>query len=480
MSIRVRLTILFVGIFTVTLLIFSSLLYNAFSETQQREFDVALYNHAVDIANSLDFDLFGSLSIDARNIYDQQKLLPFSLGRSLLQIRRLDGTTILRAEELGGNDLPFQENDFSELQDRGHGYGNVRARELGLEGENVAYRLINYVVKRPGYPMLILQIAVPKTLLEAERRGIRAFFILAVPLIILISAAGGYWFSRRALKPVKDIIAKTESIHADRLSERLPVPEENDEIRHLSETVNGLLQRLEDAFKSQERFIADASHQLKTPLAVLRGELDVLLRGARDQKEVDAFLESASQEIVSLSKTIEDLLLLARVDAGKAAVFATEVRLDDLVLTELARLEKLAKGKGVKLHFDITGFEGDETPNVKADRDLLGHLIYNLIENAIKYSPSSQVVRVTVNNGPRVELAVADRGPGIEAAEQERVFDRFYRVAQTRTTGVGLGLAIAQKIAQLHGAKITVKSEPGEGSRFAVEFKKGLERPGST
>jgi signal transduction histidine kinase len=470
MSIRLRLTLLFVTLFSIGLLIFSSLLYNAFSETQQREFDVALYNHAVDIANSLDFDLFGSLSLDAKSFYDPQKLLPFSLGRSLFQIRRLDGTTVLRSEALDGVDLPFDERSFQELQEHGHGYVNLNSPDLKLPGDKIGYRQINYVVKRPSYPMLILQVAVPRTLLEAERRGIKTFFGLAVPLIILTSAAGGYWFARRALLPVKKIIEKTEGISADKLSERLPLPETHDEIRHLSETVNGLLQRLDDAFRSQERFVADASHQLKTPLAVMRGELDVLLSRPRDEKELHAFLTSASQEINSLAKTIEDLLLLARIDAGKAALFVSEVRLDDIVSAELARLERPATAKGVKLVFDINGFEGDSTPVVKADRDLLGHLIYNLVENAIKYSRPGETVKVFVTGGSHVRFTVEDRGPGIAEGEKSRVFERFYRIGNERASGVGLGLSIAQKIAGLHGTQIEVDSRVGEGSKFSIDL----------
>ncbi|MEQ1876130.1 MAG: ATP-binding protein [Bdellovibrionia bacterium] len=470
MSIRLRLTLLFVTLFTIGLLIFSSLLYNAFSETQQREFDVALYNHAVDIANSLDFDLFGSLSLDAKSFYDPQKLLPFSLGRSLFQIRRLDGTTVLRSEALDGVDLPFNEKAFQELQEQGHGYTDLYSKELKLEGDVIGYRQINYVVKRPNYPMLILQVAVPRTLLEAERRGIKTFFGLAVPLIILTSAAGGFWFARRALLPVKQIIAKTSAIGADRLSERLPLPKTKDEIWQLSETVNGLLERLDDAFRSQERFVADASHQLKTPLAVMRGELDVLLSRQRDEKEVHAFLTSASQEINSLAKTIEDLLLLARIDAGRAALFVSEERLDDVVSSALARLEKLAKAKDVKLVFDIVGFEGDKTPMVKADRDLLSHLIYNLVENAIKYSPRGQNVKVIVDGTLGIRFAVEDRGPGIAEGERTRVFERFYRIGNERSGGVGLGLSIAQKIAGLHGTQIQVESAPGQGSTFSVKL----------
>jgi signal transduction histidine kinase len=128
--------------------------------------------------------------------------------------------------------------------------------------------------------------------------------------------------------------------------------------------------------------------------------------------------------------------------------------------------------KEVRLLFDIMDFEGEETPEVRADKDLLSHLIYNLIENAIKYSPVGQSVHIKVANGEKIKLSVQDRGPGIAAGERERVFERFYRIEKTQSSGVGLGLAIAQKIATQHGTQISIESELGKGSTFSVELQK--------
>jgi signal transduction histidine kinase len=471
-TIQVRLTLLFVLLFAVTLFIFSSLLYNTVTEVQQREFDLALLNHAVDIGNSLDFDFFGALSLDPRSVYDQQKVFPFSLGRSVLQIRRLDGTTVMRSPELQERDLPFGQSDFNEVQDHGYNWRDITARELGLVGDFKSFRQINHIVKRPGYPLVILQIAVPKTFLEAERKSVLAFFLVSVPMIIFISAAGGFWFSKRALRPVSQIIEKTQAIDAGRLSERIPVPQAEDEIQKLSLTINDLLTRLQDAFASQERFVADASHQLKTPLAVLRGELDMLIGKPRTSEEVQAFLESASQEVNFLSKTIEDLLLLARVDAGRESLFLSDARLDELALNEIARLERQSRSKKLKVNFDMQGFDKEE-PLVKVDRDLTGHMIYNLIENAIKYSANEQSIHVFIKSlNNHLEFSVKDQGPGVQANEKQLIFRRFYRLERSKTSGVGLGLAIAQKIAQLHGTTIKIESEPGLGSTFSFSIKK--------
>jgi len=469
-----RLTALFVCILGATLLFFSYLLYNVFEKANQREFDGDLLNYAVDVANAIDFDLFGDLSLDPKFVYEEQKVFPFSLGHALFQIRRYDGVTLARSRELAQTDLPFTQSDLNILKEKGKAFKNLDPNRIPVPNKESVYRLVYYLIHKQGYPLLVLQIAVPKTFIEVQKQGLLTFFFITIPLILLVSAVGGYIFARRALRPVSEIIEKTNDINAGSLSDRIPIPAAKDEISRLAVTINNLLNRLQQAFDSQERFIADASHQLKTPLAILRGELDVLMNRDRPKEELSQFLISASQEISVLSRTVEDLLLLARMDAGTGTQTFSDVRVDEVVLAETSRLEKLAKKKNIKLHLDLLGLES-ELPVVKGDRYLLASMFYNFIENAIKYSPVDETVRIMVESqATEVLFSVSDKGAGIPKESVPNIFNRFYRVSSVKqnTEGVGLGLSIARKIATIHGAAIEVSSSEGKGSIFLVKIKK--------
>jgi signal transduction histidine kinase len=252
-----------------------------------------------------------------------------------------------------------------------------------------------------------------------------------------------------------------------------------------------MLDRLEKVFQSQQRFVADASHELKTPLTILMGELDVLRQQTRSIPDYQTFLASASEELQRLAQIIQNLLLLAQADSGKPLVLRENVRLDEVVLGVVERLQPFAKGAQVQVRVNVNMDDSDlknqkskiknqkvEEPfSVRGDADLLGSLFFNLIHNAIKYSAAGQLVEVRLGraaDGSRV--VVRDFGSGIRAGELPRLFERFHRAENpTRSRhggilGTGLGLTIARWIAEAHGAQISVESKPAEGSIFTVNF----------
>ncbi|MCM2324222.1 MAG: HAMP domain-containing histidine kinase, partial [Oligoflexia bacterium] len=289
--------------------------------------------------------------------------------------------------------------------------------------------------------------------------------------------------SGRALAPVNAIIEKARQLGSANLSERLPVPSVNDELQRLSLTLNELLNRLQLAFESQERFIADASHELKTPLAILRGELDLMRSRERSPEETSQFLATASQELDHLSRLVEDLLTLARMDAGAAVLSLHPTRMDETVLEALARLEPLARARSVSFHFELVPQEAaSETLfEISADADLLRTLVKNLLENAIKFSPAGAPVNVHLEDcGDCLLFSVRNRGPVIPPDMQAKIFERFVRLGAGKNAaeipGAGLGLTIARRIAQAHQGTIEVRSpisetEP-EGAVFSVRIKR--------
>ncbi len=468
-SIRTRLTALFVAIFGTTLVAYCSLLYYSFRNTHQAEFDATLFNHTVDVAQAIDFNLFGDLAVRPNLLTESEKVFPFSLGNAFLQIRRPDGTLIARSRALGNGELPYTAADREILLQRKAGLRTIR-----LKGAN--YRLITYLIERPLVPRLLLQIAVPMTLIEKERQALLFFFLTSIPLVLIIAALGGLYLSRHALAPLRGIIHKARDISANQLSERLPVPDVEDEFKQLAVTLNELLTRLQLAFESQERFIADASHQLKTPLAIIRGELDLMRSQKRSPEEMSDFLASASQEIDYLSTMVEDLLLLARVDAGIDSLSFQQLRGDELLMDIVARLEIYARRKNVNVKLNLRAEDEGANPfEFKGDPELLQCLIRNLLENAIKFAPEGSDIQVSAKDEPdSVVIEVADQGPGIPEELLPKVFERFYRAEGTRdkVSGVGLGLPIAKRIAEVHGGSLGVASQPGAGTTFEARIKK--------
>ncbi len=464
-SIRFRMVAFSLLVFGTVVIAVTAFLYHGVRKTQQEAFDASLYNRAVDIADATDLTVLGNLRVRSDVLADEKRLFPFSLGRSLVQIRALNGDVILSSKALGRLRFPLDANRLQNISRQG-------AQIETIEVQNASYRLVHYVIDRPPIPPLILQLAVPMTPLENERRQILSWILSVVPLALGAAIVGGYLISTRALAPVQRIIKTAQAIQPQELSARIPVPEET-ELRELAVTLNELFTRLEKAFESQERFIADASHQLKSPLTILRGELDVFRKGERSPQETRALLDSLSEEASQLSKTVDDLLLLARIESGAPPPPFKRVRIDEILLEVISQTEPLARAKTIQLQFNAQT-TGDADFETNGDQDLLRALFFNLVENAVKYSPDKSATSVVLHADPAwISVRIQDQGPGIAKEDRERVFDRFYRSAhgEQRVPGVGLGLSIARRIANLHGATLEAEDHNPPGASFLFRIK---------
>ena len=301
--------------------------------------------------------------------------------------------------------------------------------------------------------------------IDAVLERLRAMFLVAIPLLLAVAALGGFTLARRSLAPVAAMSAQASAISISNLHERLPVGG-GDELVGLASVVNGLLDRLEGFFEQQRRFVTDASHELRTPTAVVRAEADVTLsrehRSEPEYRESVLVIQDAARR---LTRIVDDLFLLSRADSGHLVVRKEPLYLEDLVHDATRAVTSVAHQRGVEI--DVR--EVTEAP-FEGDADLLGRLLLNLLDNAIKYSPLGAAVSVAMQrqNG-HYEIRVADAGPGIPADAHEQVFERFYRVDSTRsraeastTSGAGLGLAIARRIAEVHLGTVDIaESRPG-------------------
>ena len=291
-----------------------------------------------------------------------------------------------------------------------------------------------------------------------------------LPLLVLVASLLGYWLSGKSLAPVDRIIRSAEQIGVESLSRRLEVPEPRDELRRLTETLNAMLGRIEASFRRITQFTADASHDLRTPVAVMRTTAEIALRRPRTAPEYRAALGRILQTSVETSDLLESLLTLARADAGAAGL---EMHPLDLNL----HLRK-AQEQGAVLAADKSlGFtlRTPETPVwIRADAIAIHRLLLILIDNAVKYTPPGGLCEIALTqNQDHAHIAVKDTGIGIPEGELDSIFERFRRADRARsreTPGAGLGLAIARWIAQMHGGAITAESKVGCGSVFHVHL----------
>jgi len=299
---------------------------------------------------------------------------------------------------------------------------------------------------------------------------IRITMLLLIPAGILGSALSGFWLAGRALAPVDRITRRANEIEASRLDQRLPHPGVTDEIGRLVDTLNRMIARLETSFQAMQRFTADASHELRNPLATMQNTIDVVLAQPRSPEQQRAALESLGEDVERLRRIVEDLLLLARADNGRLLLKREPVRLDELVPGLGETCQARAAELGVALEVDVPG-----PALVIGDEPWLYQLVGNLVDNALKFTPPGGRVRLTLRTGSgRVRLQVRDSGPGLPEGSFERVFERFFQADPSRARGAspgsGLGLAIAAWIAEAHGGRIQAANHPAGGAVFTVDL----------
>ncbi len=292
---------------------------------------------------------------------------------------------------------------------------------------------------------------------------------LGLPLAIVIITSGGYLLVRRALQPVEQITRAAERITQHNLSGRLPVTRTGDELERLSVSLNRMIARLDDAFQNSKRFVADASHELRTPLTILRGELESLAEDTRLASEWRDRAAILLEEAVRLSKIVEQLFTLSRLDAGEAQTDWSRFDLTELAKTTTDQMSLLAEDKNISITCDAK-----QPMPVEGDRVRLKQVVVNLLDNAIKYTPKNGVIQLRVGavNG-HVVLEVEDNGLGISREALPHIFERFYRADKASlpdSEGAGLGLSIVKSICTAHGAEVEAESTVNKGSRFRVKL----------
>jgi heavy metal sensor kinase len=318
-----------------------------------------------------------------------------------------------------------------------------------------------------GGRAVVLRVSRSEERLRTQLWEILVVLVLGLPLVVGLAGIGGYVLARRALTPIDRLASETRRITADRLHERLSVPNDRDEIGRLAAVINETFARLESSFDQLRRFTADASHELRTPLSVIRGIGESGLAETRTPAEYKEAIGSMLEEVDRLTNLVDTLLRLSRSDAGTIRLSRDVIDLGELTRDVATSLGILAEDRDQIVQLDVA-----DGVSVMADRLVLREAVTNVVDNAIKYSARGATITVRVTTeGHEAVLTVADEGPGIPVEHRERIFDRFFRLDEARSRdegGTGLGLAIARLLAELQGGRIAVESTAGRGSRFTL------------
>jgi heavy metal sensor kinase len=457
LPIRIRLSLWYFAMFASAAALLSGaslwMLYRSVNATEYHDLQERAEDVQLVLEHESEGQSLGELQRDFAAIYE------FKDDGKYLQVRDQDGNWIFRSRRM------IAQNPDLPAPDRLPVDGTIVDFHQGTRDVRVlAYQI---VVRGRRYAV---QTGISRNKSLALLTKFRTGLLLLTPAIILLAALGGHFMSRKALKPVAALAAQARRINERNLDMRLPRSNTRDEISDLSDTLNQMLERIDKAFASVRAFTGNASHELRTPISLLRTEIEVALYRPREAGEYRATLGRLHEEAVRMTSLVENLLSLARADGGAEAIRLAPVKVSTL-FDRMERTWKVPMQRSM-IDFRVESTGGDFM--LLGDANGIQRLLSILLENACKYTPpGGSVVLSATGTEARVVLAVRDTGIGISAADLPRIFDRFYRVAQASEPaprGSGLGLALGKWIAERHGTQLTVESEPGRGSCFSFSL----------
>lgn len=379
------------------------------------------------------------------------------------EVWTLDGGQVVRTRNLEGRDLPLS----VAVRERVVQSGEPELFHIDWEGSLYRAVLFPLGIIGPQHRLHLLQVAVSTTETEGVLRRVLA---LLGALVVIGSAVGGWlswWLAGYAVRPVLEITHQAEELEANRPGHHITAHAETEELNRLVSVLNAMLARIDTALDSQRRFLADAGHAIKTPLTILRGDVDVALRRPRSPEEYERVLHQTRSDLREVSVLAEDLITLARSDSGVLTPGRHSVSVDLLLARVAGKFERIVRDTGAQLVI-----EAPPELVVEGESALLERAVSNLVDNAIKYGRNGGrvILSADARSDDWVQIRVADNGPGIPLKEQGRLFERFYRGEPGRRAarGSGLGLAIVKAIIESLGGKVEMASAPGQGTTITL------------
>jgi heavy metal sensor kinase len=467
-TLRAKITLLYVAVFGAILAVLSLTVITVRDRQLREDFDERLADRAQAMVDAIEIaEEAGATTRRPR------RLNPFRFPGYYFQLRAASGEVLERSNNLQDAELPFTPKARESKQTQAAVLETLdREEAVFLRSTSQAARLLTlYNDEPPGEPYF-LQVAVSLARVDESIAALWRLSLVMVPAGLAMAALAAWFLARRSFGPIGKIAQEARELSVAHLDRRIPPPAGKDEVAEMVQTLNEMLDRLENAFKGQERFIANAAHELRSPIAVLLGEAQVLSQKARSPEEYQRFVASVQDEMRRLGQLVNSLLTLARADAGISPTAAAAVALNDIVTDAVQATEPQARQREVRLVTKLALPDPEQPePLVLGDAELLHVMLTNLIRNAIRYSPVDSTVEIDVTlNSSEATLAVRDSGPGIPGEHIDHIFDRFYSapVADGKSAGAGLGLAIAKGVLQLHHGTIAVHNREPSGCEFQV------------
>src|SRR6266853_1785384 len=474
-SVRVRLTLWYTAVLTLVLIVLSLSTYFIFWRSTLQRTDVNLSELSEAFLTTLDAEVKDQNGPDSLRLAGQVAITEHRFRDHVFAIFDESGKIVVSSQDVppaapatgpstAGALSSHSFQRFLEASSRTERlFGNVKGGEDGYRGF-----ARHFSSDGRTYILVILQSLHPQ---EEMLEEVTSTFAWVIPIDIVLASVGGYFLARKSLAPVVAMSSQAGRIGAANLHQRLAVQNGKDELGHLARSFNSLLDRLSQSFERQQRFMADASHELRTPVAILRGEAEVALsQPARSLEEYRESLGVLHHEAERLTHIVEDLFTLTRADAGQYPLQPRDFYLEELVAECVHSARTLALAKRISLTFE----EASESP-IHADESLLRRMILNLLDNAIKYTPEGGRVTVTCRRfGDEYVLSISDTGGGIPADLQPRIFERFFRADKARSReendggGAGLGLSISRWIAEAHHGRLELTQSDSAGSTFTA------------
>jgi heavy metal sensor kinase len=455
-SIGVRLTLWYVVLFAAAQLVFGTGMWFFARHSLYRITDDTLQGQIDDLTNFLEAQKKNATVAKLQEEVSEAYLLEHS-GDYLQIYDDSDGVWIFRADFLRQHALEPPANGLGAQP-------LYRDEQLGRSLRFVTQRIL------ANGRCFTVQMGLPIDQVNQTLVLFRGYLLMLAPLLLLAAASGGFWLSRKALSPVDAITRTARTVNATNLSDRLERLTTGDELQRLSDTLNEMLGRIEHAFIRVTQFTADASHELRTPVSLIRTEAEIALRRSRGDAEYREALRHILLEAERTSALVEELLSLARADCGQETLRIASVDLSTIVREVSEQWRELMAARNLAFTCEVT----EEEITVLGDHNALQRLLTVLLDNAAKYTPAPGAVELRLElGGELAAIRVSDSGIGIALEDQPKIFDRFYRADKARSRnleGAGIGLAIAQWIVQQHNGSITVQTSPGKGSTFLVQF----------
>ena len=452
LSIKSKIILAYTAVFGLMLTVFAAIIYDSTKDASFLKLNTNLKSYSISLRTEIEDELDDNSSLDLKKL---SSIRSKGLIGERFQLFNKEGGVIIKDSILSKISVP--------------NLSKVLNESFEMDRQKIdhrKYHILWSAFETENDSVYILEAAASVKDVFDELDRLFYLFLIIIPSGLIITGFAAYFISKAAFKPITEMANTAKNISGVNLDKRLELPKAKDEVRELGETLNEMIERIDNAFKSQKRFVANASHEIRTPLTVIQTELEILEKRLKDNESKES-IKNALSEIEDLTKLTNSLLTIAKLDSSYTKLNLSVVRIDELLADCAQALNPAALKKNIQINLSI-----DDAVEIKADKEKLKSVFLNLIDNAIKYSFPHTSVTINIEQvaNDKVKIRVENAGPGISPAEIPYIFNRFYRSNEIRAelNGSGLGLAIAKEIVELHRGEIKVESKAGERTSFNV------------